>query len=531
MPTPFTTLTLQRAQALVQRNEDIIATKSRLFYSGDHWQKGDGWIGARPPSTDTSSSVMADIQQAFVSENVIAEVVDRHTSGVVGREPLWRYTLRRPQSEEAPPTTKEQALIDEAEQAMTEWWDRRAPLLALQKAVVGMLLRESVALRLFVPRGLLDTNGLVPSGDLRQSLQHIYLDVCTNGAARVVTDSDTQMEIGIFTYTRNEEQYAEVSFVDDTGMTLLRILSASGVVQEAAPADLAEHLYAHQLHRAPLITEQVCQQQRALNLALTQMMRNVNLAGSLERTLLNAEPPGEWVVDETAPSRRRFVPGPYRVGAGVSNFIQGTEIRNDKGEVIGRANPNISFREPVPIDTFAATREIFYSAILGQTQQKHAAISGDATASGESRKQARAEYEASLNLTKAVIDNAGRWLLETVLFLAAQFAGRAGAFAKLRAEYESTVDAGPLTADEETSVTTQVDKGLLSHETAMSRLGVDDVDSEKAKIQREKAEMTPIEQVRYDREQVRLQADQRETQTDSEAAIAARIAAAAGGTT
>ncbi len=74
------------------------------------------------------------------------------------------------------------------------------------------------------------------------------------------------------------------------------------------------------------------------------------------------------------------------------------------------------------------TADAAYRAILEEAQQIHAAIAGDATASGTSRVQARADYAHSLLITKGEIDSLIRWLLETALDLGAIIIGAPGRY-------------------------------------------------------------------------------------------------------
>jgi hypothetical protein len=118
----------------------------------------------------------------------------------------------------------------------------------------------------------------------------------------------------------------------------------------------------------------------------------------------------------------------------------------------------------------------------------HVLISSDATSSGESRKQAAAEFLKSLNNTKAQIEAAGRWMLETALAMAAQFAGTPGKFAELRAVFQCRLDTGPVSADEQRLAIELKDAEIIDVETAMMRVNVDDVQLEQAKIAKRKAE-------------------------------------------
>lgn len=204
---------------------------------------------------------------------------------------------------------------------------------------------------------------------------------------------------------------------------------------------------------------------------------------------MNAERPKErkLIKDSTEPSgyREEVKNVDYYVGSGGITNLTGLLVKDKDGNVIGRANPNISFRDPVPIDTFTGTRDQFYASILGQCQQRHALISGDATSSGKSRLQARAEFRGSLLDSKDVVDDAGRWLLETHLRLAAQICGRSQDFLQLRCDFNAVIEDGPVDPEERDANRSDVSAGLMSKETAMSRNGIEDTDAELERISQE----------------------------------------------
>jgi hypothetical protein len=506
---PFDAYTLAKARDAIPRETDspytdettdgmVIASHysaNKRLYDGDHWLDGGGWIGPRPSSgEDGYQSVLLEIRRAFISKNVIREVVDRHVGGVIGQEPVWRFALRRPlgtvdevqedgtiKAVDEQPTEDEQALLDEAETALTEWWDSRGAHGVVQDVAAILLLARRGALRLFVPSGLL-INGRVPRGDLAQSLRRIYVHAPDPTQATIITDSATQQQAGVYIYSDDDKaDRAELIALDDNGRTVIRILGTE--TQDAAePLDLGGRLTMYEMKRAALITPQVRQQQALLNMACTMMGRNVVLAGFLERILLNVQLPGVYEGEGAA---RRFVPDPFRVGAGTTNALMGATYIDEQG-ITRMATPSVVYRDPVPVVTFKDTKLDAYMSILEETDQLHALISGDATASGESRKQARADFEMSLLDTQAQINRAGRWLLETLLAMASAFAGQPGHFAELRAVFECRIDAGPMSGDDQLQVRENVMAGLLSEETGMSRIGVEDVDAEKERIASER---------------------------------------------
>lgn len=323
-----------------------------------------------------------------------------------------------------------------------------------------------------MPEGELDENGNVPTAPLDESLARIYLDTPDPDQAALVTDPRTRRQAGIYAYEETDlddrsTDRTELVYLDDAGRTVLKVDDAEPFV-----LDLGRRLTIYAMTGDALITAPVRQQQYLLNMAKTMMGRNVVLGGFLERIIFNAQMPS----------------GDFKAGAGTTNALMGAPIYDDFGRVTGYTSPSIVYRDPVSVQTFEDTERSAYRAILEETFQLHALISGDATASGESRKQARADFEASLGPTVAQVERATRWLLETLLAMGAVFAGTPGRYADLRAVVTCRINSGPISGDEQNQARENVKAGLLSEESGMARIGVADVDAEKAVIATERNE-------------------------------------------
>jgi hypothetical protein len=492
----------QRARAVV--TERIIETyaAARAFADGDHYQGGAGWIGAHLTGSDAAAvaAFQAIIATHFVSSNVVGEGVSRHRAAVVGREPAWRYTPTRALAEDEEPAGAEQALIDEAEALMTAWWNRVDAAGRTGEATDAALLGRRGCLRLYVPAGALTEDGAldVPPGDLAAALTRLQLEALPPDRATVARDARTGQDVavvlvpevaGIFEeQPQGEGDIEVVRLVEmpDGLWTEIVTLTKAG---EAAgdPLPLGGRLTVAQVERAPLITPQVMQLQKALNHSLTMMERNQDQAGSVERWITGSMHPAlEYNADTRAWEDSGAA---LAIGPSTTNFLGGIPIYGDPNNpdaITGYTTPAVSRIDPVSPETFTATQAALYARMLGEMDQIHALISGDATASGESRIQARAQFLASLRPTAAAVEGALRAILDAALAWAAAAVGQGGRFALIRADVTCQIDAGPLTSDERRLILEQQAAGLLSEETAMGLLGVDDVDSERAKINTER---------------------------------------------
>lgn len=480
--------------------EDVEAT--RAFYGGDHWQDGKGYVGPRPQTGEAGyATVLGEIQRAFVARNAVGEVVDRHVNGVLAHPVSWSLTPRRAMEPGEQPTAEEAALAAEAQAALTSWMQEAELQQRLRQAAVGAILHSRGALRLFVPPAERNDNGMIEGADLPASLLRIHVDQPWPEQATVIRERSSQQPLSIYLWREARDDYspeeasgpqnAELSYVGEDGATVIRVLrphSAGGAtlqqLAEEYRLQLGGRLMLHELRRPALITEPVRTQQRLLNLAWTMMQRNVVLGGFLERTLLNAQLPGRY---EETNGVTRFVPEEIRVGAGAVNTIIGVETRDREGNTT-LATPGIVYRDPVPVTTFADTAREAYTAILQETHQLHYAIAGDAASSGEARRQALIDFVLDLASTADQVESAWRWILETALAMACQFAGMVGRFDALRVAAQARIDVGPLSTEDRRVIIDLMTKGLLSWRTGLLALGYEDADAEIARVRQEQEE-------------------------------------------
>lgn len=463
----------------------------RKFLEGDHWQDGLGWVGPSLPSDDpNAAAVMAKIRRDFVSKNLVREAVIRHRDAVLGDEANWGFSPVRTALSDGPPP--EQELIDEAEAALTQWWDRQRVWQEIQAAFFDAIGTGKGVLRLFIPKAatLIDEEGrsYVPQGTLEEVLAAIRLKRADRDAAGIARDEDGEPVATWFDF-RDSRGYtkSEIQFLDEQGNTVVLI---EGKRDEFAASiyPLDGNFLIYEIDLEPLITPQAVSQQKLINKALTMLSRNVDTGGFVERTILNGQMPGEW--KEDANGRKIWQPAPFEVGPGVTNFIRGVSYEDADGNK--RFAPvDIRYRDPVSVETFRDTRLEATAAFYDEVRQTFMMISGDTTASGKSRIQATQDFLSSLEPTARALEAALRWLFTTVLRWAAFFMdnARPDRYDPVRPVIHPVIRAVQMTPEEITADLQLRDGGVISTETLMRRSGrVQDPDAERARIAQEMRE-------------------------------------------
>lgn len=507
----YATLTIQEAKKLIPDAAAAWLKANRAYRDGDHWQRGAGWVGPQPDKNDAVT--WGNIRKFFVSRQVIGELVSRHVDAVLGDRPQWTVQVARPLEDDEEPTAEEQTLIDEAQAILEAFWDRRGavtgdhdekvtPYDAMTHALANALYFRRGVLRLFIPARFLDDQGRIPPAKLAAALDVVYLQSLEPQEGTVTLDRQTMEEAGVYIYKAGNEDRAEVVYISEAttgeddqqqpgGLTVFRVVAGREEEAEMAALDLGGRLTMYEVNVPLLVTEQVRSLQAQLNMNLTMMGRNTVMAGFLERIILNGQLPFHVETDRETGQLIR-VEDELKTGAGTTNVIAGVEYTDAAGNK-HLANPSVIYRDPVPPDTFVKSETTLYGALLAEAKQTHALISGDAAASGESRIQARADFYNSLLPSAREVETALNWLLETVLKLAAVISGHSERFDTLTVAVQARINTGPLTSDERRVIIEMVEKGILSHKTALGMLGIPDVDAELEQIAQEQEEKSQRE--------------------------------------
>lgn len=509
----------------------IVANRNLKAHDGDYWQEGRGYLGPLPNPNAKGlnklayGAAMLQLARVFCAENIFLEVVSRQVSALLAQPPLISFERRAPSQQggkvddpgnlpaEDDPSKKPAVdpIVEEAQTAINEWLNSKRVRLALARVFARRLLTKHGALRLFVPPRFSFPEG-VKGKTLADILNGLGLDEPTHEDARVIYDPDdgTHCSFARFGITDQDKQgKIEVGFTDDIGQTFIGVLTpgtegaapknvrqfvpvdpnAGGIPglpkfagQTSSPLSLHGHLLTYELIGPLLTTEQVWQNACGIALCLT-MANHVTIEnGFSEMVLTNVDLPVEEIADSTAPDGVREEVLEIFRGAGTVNNFEGVKDTTEQGEKT--ATPGVHWKEASPITTHVDGVELHYLVVLREVRQLHAAISGDATASGESRKQALKDFADATTGLLLELNDFGQWLIETALYLGANILNRPDFF-DLRGRFEGQISAGSLSTEEEANLITQVEKNIRSKKGARNKLGIFDDEAEERQIQRE----------------------------------------------
>jgi hypothetical protein len=487
--------TLDDAARVVRSQTPSWTTAARLFVvDGDHWQSGAGWIGPAPAvGEDGRNEALEVIKAGFTSRNVLLEISKRYTSGCVGDEPAWQLVPRRPMEPDDEATPEEQALIDEANAALTTWWDRYELAPLFWQAVFQMSWGARSPLRLYLSSDAFTTigtdttkrTGVEKQATLEDALRLILLDIPKLESAAVYVDPDTRRMVGVYLFkSRAGNEGAEIVYTDRNGKTFFRTIGGDED-QAAIETPLAGYLSHYQLIRPTrLLTDAAFSMQKALNLSMTVIPRTIVTAGFLERWLINARLPGKMI--EGPNGGKVFQPDPnFAFGAGATGALYGEKTDDGQGkQTIVPAD--VKWREPISPEGAIEGADGIYAKLLEECAQAHVMLSSEATPSGRSRREARADYENSLKEGKLPIQSAGRWLIEGALALAEYLMNQPGRFTgTLRAQFDVKLNAGPAEPEDRAQNLTEWEKGARSIESVMVGAGIQDPAAEQTQISRE----------------------------------------------
>lgn len=487
-PTAGLAKLLQKAQdQQAERSTNPTLKLTASIMSGDLWAGGAGWNGPLPrPNKDNTNETLnlsAEIERTFVSRNLARDVVRRHKNAIAGKEPLWSVTLRQA----GKVNSKEQAQIDEYTAALTDWWEDSGAWGSAGKALETALSLGKSTLRLYIHESATveNANGQreIPAGlSLSEAARRVSIHAPSWDAAGTVKDLDGHVKGAYF--TRAEDNTQTRWELHERAGDKTRIYPYANKNEDGFTDYPTSGLLIYEIELEPMITNSIRRLLKMANKTLTMGSRNVDLGGFTERTILNAQMPGEF---KEVGGIKKFIPDAYHVGAGTTNFLSGQKLFAEDPDYPGQfkptgsfANPSITYKDPSAFTVFANGFEKAREMILDEANQLHVLIAVDASASGVSRQQAVNDFVTSLEATRIALEQLIKWLLTTVLELALYFTNRTNELAPYRVRVQGRLSAVQRTPEEVRQALELHQKGLISEEEALQAAGVEDIEATRA---------------------------------------------------
>ena len=507
----FDTIDLETARTLVGAQIGPKELSNWKFYNDDHWQSGDAWTGPKvgAGSDGVAKTVLEEIERQFTYSNVSRELVDHHCDAVIANPPQWGSVFTTPlpepaegkeKGERTPEQLTQQGELDEFLRAWSDdsmrglYLDRNGitrtctVFKLLQRAARMYAATGRANLRLFIPPKKRDENGQLKPVPFKESLNRLYVELLEPGLGALYPDRDRMQAIGVTVYKLGDKEFAEFSYLDDTGNTILRQVSSEKDSQEVrVPLLMDGRLWLFEMCDDPVLLGSILSQQKSINKTLTMGDRNQNLAGFPERVMRDVQSPGKYEIDPTADGGKRFIPEPFLVGAGAVLDLKGIKITDPETGKVTRATPGYDRLPAQGNDVFDGAARSARGRMLDQAAQTYVEMEGDGQASGKSRETARQRFRNSIGSTVGAVTSAGLWLYNVALSVARETSSEKTKYADLRVDFKCQVDLGALSSVERTEDRAQVAAGQMSRETAMTRGGTEDVDAENGRIASENA--------------------------------------------
>lgn len=460
----------------------------RTILSGDMFASGTLWIGpgSNLPVAATEAetrrlwnergTMLSDLERTFVpAANMIATVHRNTCDHVAGAEPTWNLSGGA------------DALRAEADAILTEWWNARRAHVENSLARDSLVGEGRAAMLLRIPAG-----ALRPAGDTMVCRWTAPVDIARHAVRlsavpaheTVATWEDDQLAPhSAYTWSADAARWRELAYVNDEGLTVCVHVSESDTETPVWTLDLGGRLPHHVASCAAAISPSQVRNQLAANVVETSSSRNTAYAGWVERWLHNISPRRN---PDGSPAPFDARPG----GTLITQDVIAEQITEEGGQerVSSVRLPGSYTRlEPVSSEPLSFAQQSHRLNIYAEARQLHYLMSGDATASGESRRTAMASFFRSLAPYRAEMIELLRWELSTVLAMIASLAGTPGRYSEITVEPRLTDRLTDPSAQDRAQDAADVLSGIISVQTARERQGILDPAAEQAQIDLERS--------------------------------------------
>jgi hypothetical protein len=334
------------------------------------WYTGEAFLSAwlesildlsQPENQRTSQAIARNFQSC----NKIAEVVDRHINAI------------------AP--NRVEGLPQSLKILHKKWQKENAGIFGnpLEEAILKAKIDGRSYLRLFFQQTY--------TAETKEEALEVHC--APIGSVIAYRNSDRFLTQFDYHYTEKGESFIERQFLNK-GLTIFQTIFKSEVIKEFS-LDLGGGFTIIEINLPLLVTKSIKQNQNAINFALTLLPHNLAYSGWIQESILNAQPPGKWEYD--AQGREIFTPNPEGLasGAGITRFVQGLPLNDERNNLIGYTQPDIKLQQPIDPDTFLKTYSNFSHIIYDQCNQSWVSNIG-LVLSEKSRKEAIKDFNLAI---------------------------------------------------------------------------------------------------------------------------------------
>lgn len=538
----FAAWTISDARAVIeylkQQRTTVAGFEANRLYAEahDHWMNAGGWVGPDGGSDmQARTATLTNVKRQFTPVDVIAEVLDNIANALLGTEASVSFVPVEPAEEGSTAAEAQQEEADAMVEVLSRWWDDRrlwelaricekrarsytwGTLRAWMPSPVSQASAEASAdAATASPDTVVVRDALtgavstrpadppperpMPTGlSFADALDQIYLTCPAADQAYVYTDPDTQERCAIFLWASGVEQFMELAWINpETGKTVMRLVRGTSETEATVELDLGGQLPTVLMETDLLITEPVRMQQARLNFIESLMVRVMEQAGFPERIFTNAKPEGIW--SPTAPVGTPYadkqtldgttyylIPTPRTLGASITTELVGLDRKDPMtGSIVGAETPGATMFPPTDPSYAIILARHARATILRQCKQSHMELDDQAAPSGFARLVAKAPFIADVENNRPPLEGMLRDLVEVVIRLASLMSNEfAGFLDRFRVNVTAHVNTGPVDPEEQAAILAQVNAGLLSSETALEQLGVEDTMAELDRLRNE----------------------------------------------
>lgn len=340
-----------------------------------------------------------------------------------------------------------------------------------------------------------DPKDFVPFDTIAEAIAAMRVEFVPPTQGRLLDDGGEKFSLLKYQVRQNWETHEaknviEFSFVDNSQKTWIGTIGEQSGISKlidanlSSPFDLGGLTTLGEFKGQPYVSHALYKNNQLCNLALTCAGFSLVDNGFGEMVLTNVQLETKTV---TGPDgTKQEVPINIKRGGGAIQNLIGIDKIDEKTGTITRETPGVHFREPSAMTAFKDGYDLGYVACLQEAGQLYALITGDATASGESRIQALADFVLKVNPYKSEVDEEGSDLMTAVLLWASELAAKP--LKDYRVVYDSRMFVSALSDAEKTNVIAMRKDGTISRETERVLLGIDDPALESELILREQKE-------------------------------------------